>query len=220
MKSAIKTAIIDSGIGGISILNKLIARFQSGSFIYIADNKYMPYGEKTESKVIDRIRYLINLAKNKFKCDEIIIACNTASIIINGKDEFYDIKKLSFNKSGVYLTTNLTASKIDKRVIALDGLASRIEEYILDEEKIDNLILGVIEKYHLNRYKKLVLGCTHYELVGDVFRKYLNNTIILDNSYDLIDKINASETKNLRIKIYLTKKSLKYKNKIMSLIKK
>ena len=38
--------IFDSGIGGISILNKLIHLLPKEDFIYLADNKNCTYGNK------------------------------------------------------------------------------------------------------------------------------------------------------------------------------
>ena len=44
-------AIIDSGIGGISVLKALINKFGTGNYIYYADNLYMPYGNKSKTVI-------------------------------------------------------------------------------------------------------------------------------------------------------------------------
>ena len=44
-------AIIDSGIGGISVLKALLNKYHCGNYIYYADNLYMPYGKHTKSFV-------------------------------------------------------------------------------------------------------------------------------------------------------------------------
>ena len=44
--------IFDSGIGGISILEKLIQLLPNENFIYLADNRNCPYGSKSKKEII------------------------------------------------------------------------------------------------------------------------------------------------------------------------
>lgn len=214
-----KVAIIDSGIGGVAVLNKLIEKFKAGEYVYIADNLYMPYGNKNNSDVLKRISYLIDLAQGKYHCNKVILACNTASIITADIDTFKGILKLDFNKRGTYLTTQLTADNlVRKRRIGLKDLAYQIEMNILDKQKIQNIVKDYIHKYNLIKHKKLILACTHYELIHNEFAVALPNTKIIDNSNDLIDKIHLETDGNLKILVVLTKRNNKYKRLIKSLI--
>ena len=77
-------AIIDSGIGGVSVLKQLIEKFKAGNYIYFADNLYMPYGNKSKTWLKKRIEFLLNSLKTKYGIKHFIIACNTASTTING----------------------------------------------------------------------------------------------------------------------------------------
>ena len=43
--------IFDSGIGGVSILNELFKELKNEKFIYLADNKNCPYGNKSKKEV-------------------------------------------------------------------------------------------------------------------------------------------------------------------------
>ena len=58
-------AIIDSGIGGISILRQLIKRYKAGNYLYFADNLFMPYGNKTKVWLNKRIDSIIKELQNK-----------------------------------------------------------------------------------------------------------------------------------------------------------
>ena len=49
--------IFDSGIGGISFLDNLVQRFKYENFIYLADNKNCPYGNKSKK---DMMRELLD----------------------------------------------------------------------------------------------------------------------------------------------------------------
>ena len=77
-------AILDSGIGGISILKQLIKKYKAGNYIYFADNQFMPYGNKDKVFVKDRVNEIIEFLKTRYKANKIIIACNTASTCLYG----------------------------------------------------------------------------------------------------------------------------------------
>ena len=70
--------IFDSGIGGISILEKLKQLLPNENFIYLADNQNCPYGSKSKKEIISlskkNCEKLIEL-----NCKIIIIACNTST---------------------------------------------------------------------------------------------------------------------------------------------
>ena len=70
--------IFDSGIGGISILEKLENVLPFENFIYLADNDNCPYGNKSKEEIIKfsfkNCEKLIEL-----NCKIIIVACNTAT---------------------------------------------------------------------------------------------------------------------------------------------
>jgi glutamate racemase len=68
---------IDSGVGGLSVYQHVQQRVPA-RYTYLMDNKYLPYGEKSESFIQQRLRqlsaYLIEQG-----AELIVIACNTAT---------------------------------------------------------------------------------------------------------------------------------------------
>lgn len=68
---------IDSGVGGLSVYQHVKQQVPA-CYTYLMDNKYLPYGEKTEIFIQQRLRqlsaYLI-----KQGAELIVIACNTAT---------------------------------------------------------------------------------------------------------------------------------------------
>ena len=54
--------IIDSGIGGVSILNQLIELNKTGNYVYFADNKYMPYGNKTKLFILSLFYFFFKVS--------------------------------------------------------------------------------------------------------------------------------------------------------------
>ena len=73
-----KFGVLDSGIGGLSVLLEIVNSNCLGEFYYLGDNLNAPYGDKTKKQLIDitnkNVQTFLNLGINK-----IIVACNTLS---------------------------------------------------------------------------------------------------------------------------------------------
>ena len=211
-------AIIDSGIGGISVLKALLNKYHCGNYIYYADNLYMPYGKHTKSFVKNRVEKIINLLKEKYMVDQIIIACNTASSCININDN--RIFKLDFNGNFTFLTTPLTKKNLNKPAIADRTLAKIIEKNIFNKSKLEKTVKRHIKQHNLNKLNNLVLACTHYELVYDLFKKFLPTTKIINNSSSLINNINYNpQTTETNIILLQSKSSKSYQDNFYKLIR-
>ncbi len=197
-------AIIDSGIGGISVLNALINKYGAGNYIYFADNLYMPYGNKNGEILKQRLKNIITNLKKNYDVDKVIVACNTASSVLKN-EKLDDVYLMDFKKNYIYLSTLLTKNANTDIISIVDkSLASYIEKHIYEKEKLGNLLKRHIKRYELNKMDNLVLGCTHYELIKDLFIKYLPNTKILNNSDFLVDKIDYSPNTQETTILYLT----------------
>ena len=213
-------AVIDSGIGGVSILRQLINKYERGNYIYFADNLYMPYGNKSKNWVKTRIDYIINLLQNKYKLDYIIIACNTASASID-INQYKNVKTMNFNTKKTYFATQLTKENLkNAKVIADKTLAKQIGHYIFNINKLESRIKHHIKLHKLNELKSYVLGCTRYELVDNIFKKYCPNSEITNNSSYVINDLTFNyDTNELNMAVIVTKNSENYKNKILKLIR-
>ena len=213
-------AIIDSGIGGVAVLRELIAKFKVGNFIYFADNLFMPYGNKNKFWLTKRVKSIIKFLQEQYYVKHIIIACNTASTCINCKD-FERVTTMVFDKSRTYFATYLTKKNLKGfNVVADRTLAKEIEKYIFDRKKLDIIIRSHIKTHKLHEYNEIVLGCTHYELVKDIFQKYCSNSKVINNSEFILNNFNIEQkTKELNVIIMLSKKDKSFEEKIRKLIK-
>jgi len=72
-----RIGFIDSGVGGLSILNAVRQQVVA-DYIYVMDNRYLPYGEKSEGFIQQRLQQLSALLVS-MQVDLIVIACNTAT---------------------------------------------------------------------------------------------------------------------------------------------
>ena len=112
-------AIIDSGIGGVSVLKQLVKKFGGGNYIYYADNEFMPYGNKSKEQINKRIENIINYLFKTYKVSKVIIACNTASTCYN--NNLKNVFPMKFYKNKTYYATRLTKKNLTEFNVISDG---------------------------------------------------------------------------------------------------
>lgn len=71
--------IFDSGMGGLSVYRELHQTLSGHQYLYLFDNACFPYGELTESRLVERVVELFEAFVARYPVDIAIIACNTAS---------------------------------------------------------------------------------------------------------------------------------------------
>lgn len=71
---------IDSGVGGIPYMMKLLEKNKEASCVYVADTANFPYGEKSHAQVIECVVELVGKICKRFNPKVIVVACNTMSV--------------------------------------------------------------------------------------------------------------------------------------------
>jgi len=74
----------DSGVGGLSVLDKARRLLPQAPLIYAADSAGFPYGLRSEADIAARVPALLGRLAERFHPRLIVIACNTASTIALG----------------------------------------------------------------------------------------------------------------------------------------
>lgn len=178
----------------------------------------MPYGRLKKNFLRKRLETIINTLRENYQVDKIIIACNTASAVLKGYTS-KDVITMNFINGYTYIATPLTKKMLPNLPVISNGtLAKRIEENIFNS-KLDKIIFKFIKRYKLDNLDSFVLGCTHYELVEDIFKKYCPNTKIYLNSQFAIKDLNYEPNdENLSILFLQSNKSKTYLDKLNKLI--
>lgn len=205
-------AIIDSGLGGLSIAKTIWQRLPQESTLYLADHLFFPYGEKKATVINRRLINLVDfcLAKN---CKLIVIACNTITassitllrslypvLFIGTEPAIKPALQANSPENIVVLATTATVAKlrIDSSIqaIACPRLAPAIEKYGADPRRLTPVIrqyLALIRSPH----SAVVLGCTHYILIKDLIKKLLPpNVIVIEPSQAIALQTEAVLAKN------------------------
>lgn len=76
--------LLDSGVGGLSVLAAIRRRLPDLPCVYCADTAGFPYGTKGEAEVSARVAALVGRVSERIRPALVVIACNTASTIALG----------------------------------------------------------------------------------------------------------------------------------------
>ncbi|QJC37857.1 glutamate racemase [Enterobacteriaceae endosymbiont of Donacia bicoloricornis] len=217
LKSQNTIFIFDSGLGGITIFNYIKNIFLNINFIYLLDNKYFPYGNKSKNFILQRLIKILKKISNNYNITLAIIACNTASISslptiknyfnfpIIGVTPAIDLatQKTKNNVIG-FLATNTTLknNKIKKKINFLSTkykikTISSSKLVFLAEKKLlgYKIIIDEIKKIFRSWYNfkifpdTIILGCTHFPLILNELKIiFPKNIYFLDSKKDVILK--------------------------------
>jgi glutamate racemase len=70
--ATIRSAIFDSGVGGVSVLREIQRELPAEELIYVADSAYAPYGDKPIEEIQDRafriVEFLIASTPRRSSC--------------------------------------------------------------------------------------------------------------------------------------------------------
>ena len=208
--------IFDSGIGGISILNKLKKILPNENFIYLADNKNFPYGNKSKKEIL-LLSYKNCQKLIEFNCKIIIVACNTSttnsikklrdliSIPLIGVEpgikpaiKYTKTKSIGILATEKTLTSNLFFETLNKNniddvniheQIGYD-LVKIIEEDLYSKNSLKEILKSYLTPMIDKNIDCLLLGCTHYNHLKEIIDEILpNEIIIIDNIAAINDHV-------------------------------
>ena len=88
--------IFDSGIGGLTVANAIKKILPNEDIVYFGDTEHLPYGEKSKESIHRFSKNIIRFLVKK-DCKAIVIACNSASSVIDKYLLNYAKNKIVFN---------------------------------------------------------------------------------------------------------------------------
>ncbi len=217
--------IVDSGVGGLTVLYSLQNQIKSCDYIYFADKKNAPFGNKPVSLLrkesIDNLKFLVD----KYCPQAIIFACNTLTATnIHQARKIFDIPvigaepaikvALQKNKKKILLLATPNTIKYNRNIQnILDNENVIIKPCVnlatLIEQNIDNLdnLRPCIEKTLnplLGEIDAIVLGCTHYIFLRPIFKKVCPTSVdIIDGNLGIVNQAKKFITSSKTGKIFV-----------------
>ncbi|WP_346355455.1 glutamate racemase [Azotosporobacter soli] len=209
MKVNLPIGIFDSGIGGLTVYEKLRQRMPKEDIIYFGDTGRAPYGARPEAEIrlfVDGIMRLMSLFGIKLG----VVACNTITVLGTEKmSERYNfdlvgnssgtLAALSASRTkriGVLATENTIANGMHKREIlrhnpeakvfcqACPSLAPLVEAGDLSGIRLRHDLRRYLLPLRKAKVDTVILGCTHYPYLTPLIQEMLGAEVTLIDPAD------------------------------------
>lgn len=214
-----RVGLCDSGLGGLTVLKELRKKYPKNDYVYIGDNKNIPYGNKSLDELIKLGQNLIDFLEEK-NVDLIIIACGTLSSnvipFLKTNIKIIDVVRPTIKYINENIKKKVTIFATDATIkshIFRDNLKYGCTEVacplfvpMIENDDIDiGKIVSMVPNNDI-----IVLGCTHFPLI----EKYLNNeTINMGKIIELDENRGTS-----RLDIYFTDINPKLEKNVKKII--
>ena len=200
-------AVMDSGVGGLSVVPALRSALPHEDFVYFGDAGNAPYGEKT----VEEVRAIVDGLVGRMIEDgakAVVLACNTATSAAASylREKYGDVPIIGMEpalkpaaKAGdhprvLVMATPLTiredklhalaerlAGEADFVLIPCHGLVESVERGKVEGDEVKELVAGILRP-HLDGADSIVLGCTHYAHLRGVIEEVAGGAAIFDGA--------------------------------------
>jgi len=221
-----RLGLFDSGIGGFTVLKKVIELCPNNSFIYLADTARLPYGVKTTNE-IKKIAEEISSWFSYQNIDAFLVACNTTNAIAldvlkrNLNVPVFDLiesasSSVQESRVGIIATPSTVKTKAYTNAILefkpktfvieqpCPEFVPMIEMDNINSDDIADVATRYLEPLLKQKIHSLILGCSHYPLITPLLTK------LLPSSVKLID---PAEALSLKLKLFMDSKISNYSKK-------
>ncbi len=204
--------IFDSGVGGFTVLKKVIENYPEVSCLYLGDTARLPYGEKKTSEIRLIAEQVVNwLNDQNVTC--VLVACNTTnSLALDIVEGVSNVPVFSLIDSAVgminkdrigVLSTPATAASFEytKKIKILKPNSFVLEKgcpelvpLIESGQLLGDEVFQIAKKY-LSSFcsadiEEIVFGCSHYPLLKPVFQRILTSQVdFIDPAIGLVQKL-------------------------------
>jgi glutamate racemase len=214
MNGRMRFGLFDSGVGGLSVLQAMLAQQPGLHALYVADTAWLPYGTKDPRALTDRIRHIVTWLTPQVDC--LVVACNTSAALLRG--HWAELTPLpvcdpitacaialqqdpTCQHIGVLATPNtvnsmaypltlqrLLAPRIPSVMqVACPGLADAVEQHTLDTPALQAQLNDWVTQACTPVVPQyLILGCTHYPFAQAAIRAFCPAGVQLLNPADAL----------------------------------
>ncbi|HLR80898.1 MAG TPA: glutamate racemase [Bacillota bacterium] len=204
-----KIGVIDSGVGGLTVVNEIIRQLPREEIVYLGDTLRCPYGSRTTKQIKEFTWDMVDFLLNE-DLKILVIACNTiTAFMLEDLKSNLDIpvvgvihpgsraaiKSTRNNHIGVIGTEGTIKSKsyedtlklinpkIKVESLACPHFVPLIERGILTGDSLKKTVnQSLIPMKKKNNIDTLILGCTHYPLIKDTIQNVMGNKVRIVSS--------------------------------------
>jgi glutamate racemase len=201
-------AIIDSGVGGLTVAREVMRQLPQEKIIYFGDNARCPYGSRAADEIRAFCYQMIDFL-SQYPMKALVIACNTATAVV--LDELRDETKLpvfgviepgaraAVNASragriGVIGTETTIRTAAYQRALhkmdpglyvagmACPGFVPLVENRLFHTAEAKRIVAETLAPLRAEKLDTLILGCTHYPLLAPLIQEALGSEVTLISS--------------------------------------
>lgn len=200
--------IIDSGVGGLTVVKEIMRQIPQESIIYYGDTKHCPYGVRPLSEVRDFTFQIIDFLIAK-GVKMVVIACNTATAAsLEAAKKHYDIPIIGViqpgvraaisasqnNRIGVIGTNATIKSEIYQETLrtikpnlfvtakACQQFVDIVEQNLVYTREARRHIAECLLPMREEGIDTLIMGCTHYPIMANAISMILGSEVELISS--------------------------------------
>ena len=202
--------VIDSGLGGLTVLRALIDLLPDEPVVYFGDTGRFPYGPKPDRDVV---KYAFEMADLLADHDVkvLVVACNrVSSVALDALRRAYDIPIIGVIEPGLRAAIQATETRrvgvigtvgtiasgayqraaeatgagIELTCAACPGFAEYVELGDVDSQEVHVLSERLLAPVREAGVDTLVLGCTHYPLLARTIGDVMGRGVVLVSSAD------------------------------------
>lgn len=208
--------LFDSGVGGLSLLRAIRARLPAVPTTYIADNRHLPYGDKSAQWLQDRA-FRLTEALLDDGARLVVVACNTATthtiaalrqrwptIAFVGVEPGVKPAALASRKRSIAVMATPATIRSQRlqalirdhaegtvvHLLPCPGLADAIER--AEPAPLGRMLDEVCAQLDVLGVDTVALGCTHYPLVAPDLARRLSATVQWIDTTDAVARRVAS----------------------------
>lgn len=213
--------VFDSGVGGLTVVKRLVERLPCESIVYVGDTANVPYGGKST-------RELVRLGKNiiDFLIQQgakvVVAACNTSSSVsLPVLRERYGIPLLDVISPGAANAASITRNgrigiiatlatvntraytahilainpRLEVHEVACPRFVPLVESGQLDGEEVEQAAREYLQPLRELGVDTLVLGCTHYPFLLPVIKRIMGDGVALvDPAVETVNQLQQTLT--------------------------
>lgn len=204
--------VIDSGVGGLTVVKEISNRLPHESIIYFGDTARMPYGPRSYAEVRGFVLEMIDFLQQQ-EIKILVVACNSATAAgLSYYQQVCELPVLGVIEPGVRAALaqsnngrigvigtvgTINSSEYVKALRSNNGslhivtqacplFVLLVENNLVDTPEAKKVAHEYLDPLVRDNIDSLILGCTHYPLMADLIQEVVGPSIKLINSAEEI----------------------------------
>lgn len=201
-------AVLDSGVGGLTVVSEIMRQLPKERIIYFGDTARAPYGTRTPSEVLFFTRQIVDFLL-LYRPKMVVLACNTATAAaLNPLRDYISVPVAGVINPGARAAVRHSRTRTigvigtegtidsgayeqalqeissDVRILSMacPAFVTLVEEGRYNSPEAKRIVQDTLAPLRDTEMDCLILGCTHYPFLQSFISEALGESVRLINS--------------------------------------